>query len=192
MIKAVIFDCFGVLVREGWFAFLDDYFAHDDHKRQQAIDGMSRMGAGLIGHDEFIAELAELAGISYQQTEDILTDNPCDDKLFSYIEHNLKGHYKIGMLSNAGADRTEELFGGERVKLFDEIVLSYQVGMVKPDPAIYELIAHRLGVTPSECLFIDDQERYCIAAENVGMKSIRHADINTDATVVAMKELLHA
>lgn len=189
--KAVIFDCFGVLVREGWFAFLDEYFSHDTGKLQQAIDGMSRMGSGLIDHDDFIAQVAELAGISYQQTEDILTENPPDEKLFKYIETELKPKYKLAILSNAGADRTVALFGEERAGLFDEVVLSYQFGTVKPDPAIYRITAEKLGVEPSECLFIDDQQRYCEAAENVGMQAVHH-DNDTDKTIAKIKELLSA
>ncbi|MDB5183831.1 MAG: HAD-superfamily hydrolase, subfamily variant 3 [Candidatus Saccharibacteria bacterium] len=186
-----MFDCFGVLVREGWFAFLDTYFADDPNKHQQAVDGMSRMGSGLMGHDEFIAYLAELAGISYQATEDILTDNPPNENLFNYIEKSLKPHYKLAILSNAGADRTVQLFGAHRAGLFDAVVLSHLVGTVKPDPEIYRITAQKLGVTVGECLFIDDLQRYCDAALNVGMQAIVH-DGSTSVTIAKIEEQLHA
>lgn len=191
MIKAVVFDCFGVLVSEGWFAFLDTYFGDSPDKHQQAVDGMSRMGSGMMGHDEFISYLAELAGISYQATEDILTDNPPNEKLFTYIENSLKPHYKLAILSNAGADRTVQLFGPDRAALFDVVVLSHEVGTVKPDPEIYRITAQKLGMEVGECVFIDDLDRYCEAARNVGMQAVVHEG-DTAATIAKIEELLHA
>lgn len=190
MIKAVIFDCFGVLVREGWFAFLDTYFSDDVNRRKQAVEGMSRMGTGLISHDEFIEQLAQLAGVPFGEVESILTDNPPDEELFDYIAKELKPKYKIAILSNAGADRTVELFGEERAELFDEVVLSFQIGAVKPDAHAYETTASRLGVAADECIFIDDQERYCVAAEQIGMKAVFHE--NTKNTIAKIEELLYA
>lgn len=190
MIKAVIFDCFGVLAREGFFPFLEEYFTPDSNDKQEAIDTMRRMGAGLLGHDECIAELARLANISYAEMETKLTDNPADEKLFAYIETDLKPHYKVAMLSNAGADRTIELFGERRAALFDDVVLSYQVGMTKPDPEIYTLAVTRLGIMPEEAVFIDDVERYCNAAEQIGMRALWHQD--SAETIARLKELLSA
>lgn len=189
-IQAIIFDCFGVLAREGIFPFLDKYFADNDEKRQLAVATMKRMGAGIIGHDDCIAELAELADISFADMERILKDNPPDDQLFDFIEHTLKSNCRVAMLSNAGADRTVELFGEHRASLFDSIVLSYQVGMVKPDAAIYRIAAERLGVLPEECIFVDDVERYCDAARDVGMQAIWHK--NTPQTITKIEELLRA
>jgi HAD superfamily hydrolase (TIGR01509 family) len=190
MIKAVIFDCFGVLAREGFFPFLETYFKNDTFKRQLAIDSMKRMGAGLISHDDCILELSKLAGISFDAMRAILTDNPPDDQLFMFIEKILKPNYKVGILSNAGADRTIELFGNDRAVLFDDVLLSYQVGMIKPEAAIYELAAQRLGVLNEECIFIDDQPRYCEGAKDVGMETIQHE--SASKTIAAVEALIHA
>lgn len=123
----------------------------------------------------------------------VLTDANGDDPndaLFAYIENDLKPACKIGLLSNVGSDILHELFSDEQVALFDEKVLSYQIGAVKPDPFAYETAATRLGVLPEECVFIDDLERFCVAAEDVGMKAIWHTD--TKQTINKIEELLHA
>jgi putative hydrolase of the HAD superfamily len=52
------------------------------------------------------------------------------------------------------------------------MVVSAAIGHVKPDPEAYEITAEKLGVEPSECVFIDDKESFCQAAEAVGMKSV--------------------
>jgi putative hydrolase of the HAD superfamily len=58
-------------------------------------------------------------------------------------------------------------------ELFEVVVDSAFVGMRKPDPAIYELTAHRLGVRPQECVFVDDLEINCDAARELGMAAVR-------------------
>ena len=134
MIKAVIFDCFGVLT---------------------GIDGSGP-----------------------------------NDELFSYIKNGLKPQYKIGLLSNVGRDMLNELFNEEQIAMLDEKVLSYQIGTVKPDPLAYETTALRLGVARDECIFVDDLERFCTAAEEAGMKSIWHTD--TRQTIHRIKEIISA
>jgi putative hydrolase of the HAD superfamily len=56
---------------------------------------------------------------------------------------------------------------------FDEVLLSFEVGAAKPDPAIYEEALHRVGlVTPSRGVFVDDQARYCDGAAAVGLRTL--------------------
>ncbi len=57
-------------------------------------------------------------------------------------------------------------------ELFDAVVCSAEVGMAKPDPAIYRLAAERLGLPPEACVFVDDSEANVRAAEQVGMRGI--------------------
>jgi putative hydrolase of the HAD superfamily len=53
----------------------------------------------------------------------------------------------------------------------DEVVLSCDVGVTKPDAAIFELACARLGVAPHEAAFVDDQAKYCLGAATVGIES---------------------
>ena len=56
--------------------------------------------------------------------------------------------------------------------LFDDVVDSSEVGMRKPDPAIYRLALERLGVAPGEAVFLDDAPGNVAAAEAVGMQAV--------------------
>lgn len=190
MIKAVIFDCFGVLVRDAWHPFINKYFDPESEAFVDASTSLRKVAAGLMSYDDFYAEMSVATGIDKGEVKALLTGNTADDELFSYIEETLRPSYKIGMLSNAGSDRTPELFGRERLKLFDDIVLSYQFGTAKPDEEIYEIALSRLGVEASEAVFIDDVEYYCAAAEKVGMKAIEHKD--TAQTIRMIRELINA
>ncbi len=72
-------------------------------------------------------------------------------------------------------------------ELFDEVVISAEVGLHKPQPEIYLLAAERLRVDPSECLFVDDLRENCEAAEAVGMTAIRH--LTPPQTIARLAEL---
>lgn len=172
MIKAVIFDCFGVLTSDGLLPFRKRYFGDDQEKIIQAVDIGKRVDAGLADYDDLIKELARLANKSEEATRSEIESNVADEELFTYIRDNIKPRYVIGMLSNAGANWLDELFQPWQVELFDGIALSYQIGVTKPAPEAYHAIANTLGVLPEECLFIDDQQRYVFGATDIGMRGL--------------------
>ena len=86
----------------------------------------------------------------------------------------LRPNFKIGLLSNAGAGFWKRFSEDELKAYFDDIVLSYQVGLVKPDPKIFELAAQRLGVATHECIFFDDDSNNAHAAKQCGMTGITY------------------
>lgn len=189
-IKAVLFDCFGVLTRDGWLPFRDTHFSHDKDLYEQATISNQKVNAGLHSYDDFIRELADMAGISVEETRRSIENNPPNEALFAYIRDELKSHYKIGMLSNAGANWLDDIFQPWQVALFDEVLLSYQISATKPEPVMYVTIAERLGVEPEECVFIDDQARFCTGARDVGMKAITFE--STDQITSDLERLFHA
>nr|WP_241661264.1 HAD family phosphatase [Thermomonospora catenispora] len=92
---------------------------------------------------------------------------------------------RIALLSNSwGNDYPRELWDG----LFDEVVISCEVGMRKPDERIFRHAVERLGLTPPECVFIDDIEHNVRAAEALGMVGVHHVDVN--ATISRLGEVL--
>jgi epoxide hydrolase-like predicted phosphatase len=190
VIKAVIFDCFGVLTTDGWKQIREEFLVHDEKLFRHSLDIDKAVNAGMMDYDEFINEIKNMTGLSTNNIRERLNGSVPNKMLFDFIRESLKHKYKIGMLSNAAANWLDELFEPWQVKLFDATVLSYEAGTVKPDPAIYKMIMNRLGVTPEESIYIDDSERYCIAAEDLGMKSIYHHD--TNQTIAKIKELASA
>ncbi len=172
MIKAVIFDCFGVLTTDGWLPFKRKYFSNDPTLETEATDLNKRTDAGLATYDDFVQGIARLAHVSEGEATKAIENNVTDDDLLDFIEHSIKPHYKVGMLSNAGDNWLPKLFSKKQISLFDAVALSYETGFVKPDPQAYRVICERLGLEPENCVFIDDQERYCLAAKEQGMKAI--------------------
>ena len=60
--------------------------------------------------------------------------------------------------------------------LFDDVVISGEVGMRKPEERIFRLAATRLGLSPAECAFVDDVEGNIVAAEAIGFTAVHHED----------------
>lgn len=178
VVSAIIFDCFGVLVRGTLENFIDSHFGHDPKLVERAHVLDHQASAGFITFEEQVSEFAHMGGLSEQQVADELGDTPANEQLLSYIRDELKPRFKIGFLSNAGDDWTDELFKPEQKALFDDIVLSYAYGMAKPDERIYLLSAKNLGVLPGDCVFVDDIRRYCDGAVEAGMHAVQYNDFS--------------
>ena len=176
-IKAIIFDCFGVLTTESWLEFKQLYFGADSDKMQRATEINKLLNTRLLSYEQGAAELAELAGIRVAEIHSMFRDVSLNKPLFHYIEHELKPKYKIGLLSNVSGSWVYTKFSEQQLNLFDAMVLSSDLGYTKPHRIAYEAIADRLGLLLEECLFIDDQERNTIGAQEVGMQAICYTDL---------------
>ncbi|WP_033423890.1 HAD family hydrolase [Actinomadura flavalba] len=91
---------------------------------------------------------------------------------------------RTALLSNSwGNDYPRHLFAD----LFDDVVISCEVGMRKPDAEIFRLAVERLGLEPGECVFIDDIVHNIRAAESVGLHGVHHTE--PGATEAALRDL---
>jgi putative hydrolase of the HAD superfamily len=73
-------------------------------------------------------------------------------------------------------------------ELFEEVVDSAFVGCRKPDPRIYEILLQRVDLPPEACLFIDDMQINCEAAEELGIRSLHFRE--TAQVRAAVHEML--
>jgi epoxide hydrolase-like predicted phosphatase len=182
-VRAIIFDMGGVLVR-----------TEDPTSRQRLAE---RLG---MAHDElyrlvFGSESARLATVGRVTTrehweavrealnlssEEFLTvpegfwgGDVLDPGLVEYIR-SLRGAYRTALLSNAWDDLRQMLAEKWRIlDAFDEIFISAELGVAKPDPRIFQLVVDRLGVAPAEAVFVDDFVENVEAARAVGLNVVR-------------------
>ncbi len=172
MIRAVIFDCFGVLTHGSWKDFWSAL--PGEELRSKAKDLHRSYDIGGVTSEEFSRQLSELTSKPLNEIQTIFYNaNPVKNlQLLNYIK-SLKPTYKIGLLSNVGTSWIEDkLLSPDEQALFDNMIFSYRVAMAKPDPRIYLLAARGLEVEPNECVFVDDIAEYCDAARGVGMQAI--------------------
>lgn len=178
VIKAIIFDCFGVLVGHG---FKETYrqAGGDPARDKQFIDDL--LGAANMGYitsEEMSQKITEKIGITNRQWQAVVAKAELPhEELLEYVK-DLKPKYKVAILSNANAGTLQRKLNPKQLALFDTVVVSAEVGMIKPDPHIYEYTADQLGVRPDECVFVDDISSYVEAATAVGMQGIHYQDFS--------------
>ena len=170
MIKALIFDCFGVLY---WDDLNRLYNLVSPEKFQDLNDVMHACDHGYITKQDFLKQVSVLAGISEAAVEAVIHNKHSRNEQLIQRAKELKSQYKIGLLSNMGPMTLDDLFSeSERDELFDVVVISSEVGMIKPSRDIYELTSEKLGVPADETIFIDDRPANTDGAERTGLKTI--------------------
>jgi epoxide hydrolase-like predicted phosphatase len=182
MIKAIIFDCFGVLCLDSHQSLTTRFPGAEQALR----DLNTRSDYGLVSHEAYVTETTELTGLSPTEvSEFISSEHHQNQELFAYIL-SLRPRFKTAVLSNVGLGWFNDFISPtDQHKYFDVIVNSGKEGLVKPDPKIFALTAERLGVAPAECVMIDDIDRNCAGAELAGMSSINYSD---NARTIALLE----
>lgn len=175
--KAVLFDCFGVLTTDISTVFLDDI--HDDMKKIEFLDLRTQLDARLIGFDDFSNKTYEILGKYPPDIRQV--HKPIKNiTIFKEISRLKAKNFKVGMISNISNDWITSIFlDNLEQDLFDEMVLSYEVGLAKPDKRIYELALQRLGASASQTIFVDDNKDFCDSAEKVGITTIHFVDNNS-------------
>jgi epoxide hydrolase-like predicted phosphatase len=198
-IKAVIFDLGGVLVRTEFPEVrhqLELQLGLQPGTTDRAIWGSKEWElaqTGALSYEEYWKRVGATLGLATPQDirdfrRQYFSGDRVDPELVSLIEA-LRPRYKIGLLSNAPDRLGTWLENDWGIKhLFDAIVYSAEVGMVKPDERMFRLILDQLAVQPSEALLIDDYPRNVEAALALGLEAIRFT--GTEALVKELRQYL--
>jgi putative hydrolase of the HAD superfamily len=173
MIKAIIFDCFGVIVTDALQVLHDELQQKDAAAAEELRSLVQAANRGIIDPTESSEKAAKLLGLSTDDYRQKITKGEVrNTPLLEYIP-TLRSRYKTALLSNITVQGIERRFPDDELdRYFDEIVISSDIGYAKPDREAYEITAERLHVAPTECIFTDDRIDFCVAAEAVGMRTI--------------------
>jgi len=176
--KLIVFDFFGVISSEIAPIWLRKYFNEEDAKRIKA-EIVSKVDSGEITEMELYRQLGELASVSPDKVaKDWMDLVKINDRLVNFIKE-LKENYKVILLSNASDTYLRKILNRyELISLFDEIIISSEVKLVKPGNEIYQLALDRMQVKPEESVMIDDNIVNINGAENAGMDGILYTDID--------------
>ena len=102
-----------------------------------------------------------------------------NEKLLNFIREERQNGSKIAVLSNVAQYSFDRFFSKEeQTELFDEVVLSGNEGVSKPDARIFEIVCERLGENPENCVFVDDSPENVLAAKKLGMHGIVYVDFD--------------
>jgi len=195
-LSALVVDFGGVLTTNIWDAFGE--FCSNEGLDPEAVKELFRsnpesmrllrgLEMGELDEADFERPFAELLGLA---ESDGLIDRLFgglgpDESMIGAVRAARAGGVKTGLITNSWG---LGIYERAPMDLFDETVISGDVGMHKPQPEIYLLACERLGVEPADCVFVDDLRENVTGAEAVGMAAILHRD--SAATVARLEELL--
>lgn len=178
-IQAIIWDFGGVLVRTEDFAERDALALElglTPHELAMRIfDGEHRHQAqlGSVDGEVYMQEVAAEFGMDVAELHArFFGDDRLDEELMAYLR-GLRPRYQTALLSNALSTLRSAITDRFPIlDAFDVVIISAEVGLVKPDAAIYELALKRLGAQPAEAVFIDDFAENVEGARQVGLRAI--------------------
>ena len=171
VIKAIIFDCFGVL----YTGSLTELASHcaNEHDTKELYDATRAADHGFLSRDDYIAKVMELTGLSKQEIVSLMSSAQVRSRgVFRYAEELKSRGYKIAVLSNIGRDTIQRLFTPEDYELFNAIIASGDIGITKPHITAYDRTLDRLRVAPSEAIMIDDAYSNIAGAIEAGMYGV--------------------
>jgi len=186
MIKAIIFDAGGVVIKQG--NQLDEFAKIFKPKNKQAFWNkinhfVGPLCKGEISEKEYWRRIAESENVdpetapqnlwvkSYEETTRV------DESVVDLIK-SLRKNYKIILVSNTikphvAINKKRKLFEN-----FDDVFNSNEVHLSKDTPEIFRLALKRNQLDAEECIFIDDIQKFVEIANSIGIHGILFNNIN--------------
>ncbi len=182
-VQAVIFDYGGVLGRT-----VDHAPRHELERLLNLEPGelykvvfesplWNEAQVGRISSAEVWDDVGQRLGLN--ETESVMlrkafwAGDRLDSELVAIIRQLRDDGYRTALLSNAPASARQRLEERGIADAFDVVVISGCEGVMKPDPAIFELTLERVGVAAEEAVFVDDSWEHVAAARQVGLRAVR-------------------
>lgn len=193
-LRALVVDWGGVLtgsVDSGIRAFLDgetfDLRAYEQvmgrwfgeigsiEARLNPIHALERGELSAPDFEQRLArEMGEIAGVHYEPhglIERMFRHFDHAHEMYALVRRAHEQGLATALLSNSwGNDYPRDMWSD----MFDVVVISGEVGLRKPEPAIFELTTGRLGLRPQQCVFVDDLRHNVEAAVALGWVGVHH------------------
>jgi putative hydrolase of the HAD superfamily len=143
----------------------------DDPDARALLAGLE---TGALTSEEFEPAFAAMLEVSSEQLlRRMFGGMEPDPDMIDGMREIRRAGTPMGLLSNAVGDAA--VYDRALLEeLFDAWVISTEVGLRKPDPAIYELAAERIGVLPEACIYVDDLPGNLKPARALGMATVLH------------------
>ncbi len=173
----LILDAMGVIFEEGrdLYELLIPFVwsKKEGFSDRLMIDTYLEASKGLIRSSELWSRLGFEA--QYPEIErEYLDTHLTIDQEFLELAVKFKSRCKMALLSNDVAEWSTYLRQKHGLnEIFDEVIISGDVGLRKPDKKIFNLLLERIKSSPENCLFVDDNLHNLTAASELGIRTIR-------------------
>ncbi len=180
--SAVIFDWGGVLMRTidyrprlAW----DERLSLRPGTVESTVHGLEAWRQAQLGRMSSAAywrAVGAALGLDQQQIKALRADFYSGDRLDESLVHLIRDlraqSVRVGLLSNYSADLADMLADLDLTALFDAVVISADLGAMKPSPAAYQAVLTELGIVPERALFVDDMAANVEGAAALGIRAI--------------------
>jgi putative hydrolase of the HAD superfamily len=184
-----VFESFAAFCREEGLPedHVRDAFRSNPEPRQLLFD----LELGNLEAAEFERRFAAAIGVPEDRAdgvaERLFANSSPDEAMLAAVAAAKRAGVRTGLISNSWGEAL--VYDRESFEsLFDMWVISHEVGLRKPDPAIYALAVDKLGLPAEECVFVDDLGGNLKPAAEIGMATIKHVDAGE--TIAQLEELL--
>ena len=181
MITAVIFDYGGTMTArfESVYSLLSKFFGVRQEEAKERTRGrIHAFVKGEITEKEFLLSLGKIFGSkrAIENLEAIFGGysdvNEPKMEMVGIVKRLRENGFMTALLSNVIKPHVEFNRSRGNYDHFSPVILSCDVGMMKPERCIYELALKKMGKVPGECVFIDDLPNYIAAAKELGIRTI--------------------
>jgi HAD superfamily hydrolase (TIGR01509 family) len=131
---------------------------------------------GAIPTAEYWLDVQTRLGLTAAETKQLAVDFYSGDRLDESLVAAIRASNAdvIALLSNDSVELRPKLERLALVDLFDPLVISAEIGAMKPDPVAYRTVLERAGCTPDDAVFIDDRPENVEGARRVGIEGVHY------------------
>ena len=196
MAKTVIFDLGGVLAHLDWDGVCSRFGElsgrEDEFVRREIMNGpiVRSSMLGRLGAHDFHQVLCDKLGVDlgYEDFVDIWNGLLSANETIVPLVGQLKSGHRLVLASNTDVihfKHSSDNFGV--LRLFDHLFLSYEMGLLKPDPAFFHYVLRALDTPAADCIFIDDRAENVESARAIGITALQYecdGQLQTDLNTV--------
>jgi len=184
-IRAVFFDFGGVIMRTEYQSprqQLAERFNMDYEEIDKAVFGTEsarRASLGEISEEAHWMEVLKRFKLPASEKQAFIDSFFGGDVIDRALLETIRGwrnRFHLGLISNAWSGLRAFLEREKIVDLFDTIIISAEVGVVKPEAQIFNIALEQAGVRAGEAVLVDDMPANIEASEKVGMKGLLFKD----------------
>ncbi|MDR1032623.1 MAG: HAD family phosphatase [Candidatus Nomurabacteria bacterium] len=171
----IIFDFFGVIRADGGMAWLKENGFELSGEFRKA-DGLRC--AGKITEQEYLDVFSRLSGQDPEKINQRMHELAVIDNQMVELLQKLHQKYRMVLITNSSETTRPYIEANGINKYFDEMFLSNEIGLIKPDARFYKYVLDKLDIPAQEACFIDDKPENTNAAKKLGMRIIDFTSYN--------------
>jgi putative hydrolase of the HAD superfamily len=180
--RAIFFDLGRVLIHFDFvrgYRRLENLCPHPAAEIPRRLAGtglVERFETGLVEPRDFVSQLSGILSLDldYDRFCEIWSCIFTDTLVPDSLVESLASRYRLVLLSNTNAIHFEMVRRTYPIlRHFHELVLSYEVKAMKPNPAIYRAAIEKAGCRPEECFYTDDIADYVEAGRREGIDAVQ-------------------